>query len=295
MPTGFKREKKIMAKKNKNVEDDELDAVVNEVIESEDPEIETTETTEPETVEPETEPVEQETEPETTTNDEPEQESEPETEQESEPEKPNNAEKKKADEDTDAELDAFFEKLRKNKEKQMKAANKEKGTEKTFTQAEFEKALKSALAKRLPSKEEREQFEKWREGQQTLEEKMSVLRVKNNKLEETIEKLKRDNFEVVEKLKHENTIIKAGVDRDAVEFVQYKVEQMDGDFDENLQSYLKEHKRYITPKTTIVEAAEHKPKAKTGITKADLDKMGYAERANYRNEHPEEYARAMGR
>ena len=167
--------------------------------------------------------------------------------------------------------------------------------EKTFTQAEFEKALKSALAKRLPSKEEREQFEHWRESQQTLEEKMSVLRVQNNKLTEELEKAKRESFEALEKLKHENTIIKAGVEKDAVEFVQYKVEQMEGDFDDNLQDYLKEHKRYITPKTTIVEAAEHKPKVKTAITKKDLDKMGYIERAKYREEHPEEYAKAMGR
>ena len=70
---------------------------------------------------------------------------------------------------------------------------------------------------------------------------------------------------------------------------------MEGDFDENLQDYLKEHKRYIAPKTTIVEAAEHKPKVKTAITKKDLDKMGYIERTKYREEHPEEYAKAMGR
>ena len=283
-----------MAKKNKNVDDDELTTVVEEVMDSTEPE--TTETTEPEAEEPNADPVEKE-EMEPEANVEPEQETEEETEQEKEPEKLNTAEKKKAEDDTDAELDAFFNKLRKakEKEKQKTSSTKEKPTEKTFTQAEFEKALKSALAKRLPSKEEREQFEKWRESQQTMEEKMSVLRVKNNKLEETIEKLKRENFEAVEKLKHENTIIKAGVDKDAVEFVQYKVEQMDGDFDENLQDYLKEHKRYITPKTVTVEAAEHKPKTKTAITKEELDAMSYTERAKYREEHPDEYARAMGR
>ena len=208
-----------------------------------------------------------------------------ETETEEEPEQPNkssNPTKKNQEVDTDAELDEFFEKLRKNKERQDRA-KKEDG-EKKFTQADFEKALKNALAKRLPSKEEREQFEKWRDSQQTIEEKMSVLRVANSKLQEE-----------VESLRHENMIVKAGVDKDAVEFVQYKVEKMKGDFEENLQDFLAEHKRYVTPKTTIVEAAEHNKKVKTGITQKDLDKMSYAERAKFREEHPDEYAKAMGR
>ena len=294
---------------NDFVEEINIDEEVEEVTEPEveEQEVETTETEDPEQENQETESeseTEEEQEEETDEAEEEEEtEPEPEPEQKKEPEKKNKpaksakkkAEKKKADDDTDAELDAFFEKLRKAKEKQAEKEKAKKDAEKTFTQAEFEKALKSALAKRLPSKEEREQFEHWRESQQTLEEKMSVLRVQNNRLTEELEKTKRESFEAVEKLKHENTIIKAGVERDAVEFVQYKVEQMEGDFDENLQDYLKEHKRYITPKTTIVEAAEHKPKVKTAITKKDLDKMGYIERTKYREEHPEEYARAMGR
>ena len=296
---------------NDVVEEIDIDETVEEVTEPEieEQEAEATETEDPEQDEPETEsesePEEQEEETDEEDTDDGEEEPEPEPEpvKKKEPEKKNKpaktekkkAEKKKAEDDTDAELDAFFEKLRKAKEKQLEKEKAKKDAEKTFTQAEFEKALKSALAKRLPSKEEREQFEHWRESQQTLEEKMSVLRVQNNRLTEELEKAKREGFEAVEKLKHENTIIKAGVERDAVEFVQYKVEQMEGDFDENLQDYLKEHKRYITPKTTIVEAAEHKPKVKTAITKKDLDKMGYIERTKYREEHPEEYARAMGR
>ena len=294
-----------MAKNRKNDEVEDID-INEEVEEVTEPEIEEQEVEATETEEPEQEEQEPETEEESADDSEgePEEEQEPEEEpeQESEPEKKNEpksvkkkAEKKKAEDDTDAELDAFFEKLRIAKEKQQAKEKAKKDAEKTFTQAEFEKALKSALAKRLPSKEEREQFEHWRESQQTLEEKMSVLRVQNNKLTEELEKAKRESFEALEKLKHENTIIKAGVEKDAVEFVQYKVEQMEGDFDDNLQDYLKEHKRYITPKTTIVEAAEHKPKVKTAITKKDLDKMGYIERAKYREEHPEEYAKAMGR
>ncbi len=302
-------ERKMARNRNDVVEkidsDDEVEKVTEPEIEEQ--EIETTETEEPEQEEQKTvseiETEEQEEATEEDKSDENTEESELDPEPKNDSENKNKfvqsvkkkAEKKKAEDDTDAELDAFFEKLRKAKEKQAEKEKTKKDAEKTFTQAEFEKALKSALAKRLPSKEEREQFEHWRESQQTLEEKLSVLRVQNTRLTEELEKTKRENFEAVEKLKHENTIIKAGVERDAVEFVQYKVEQMEGDFDENLQDYLKEHKRYIAPKMTIVEAAEHKPKVKTAITKKDLDKMGYIERAKYREEHPEEYAKAMGR
>ena len=188
-------------------------------------------------------------------------------------------EQKVTQEEADAELDEFFEKLRRNKEKQ----SKEKG-EKTFTQAEFDKALKSALAKKLPPKEEMEQYRKWRESQQTMEEKMSNLRVKNSELTKELESLR-----------HENLVIKSGVEKEAVEFVQYKVERMDGDFEDNLQDYLKEHKKYVTPKTTVVEAAEHRAKPKAGISKKELDSMDYVERTKYKAEHPDEYAKAMGR
>ena len=287
--------------KNQNDEEVLDDTMTDEVVEVEDTEEESeTETTD---VETESEEEADTEEPEEESETESDEDEDDDTEEVKEPEKPNKKTspskkktvKKKQEDDTDAELDAFFEKLRKNKEKQIQKQKKEGTSEKMFTQTEFEKALKSALAKRLPSKEEREQFEHWKESQQTLEEKMSVLMTKNSKLTEEIETQKQDYLAEIEKLKHENTIIKAGVEKDAVEFVQYKVEKMDGDFDDNLQMFLKENKRYVTPKTTIVEAAEHKPKVKVGITKKDLDKMGYVERAQYREEHPEEYAKAMGR
>ena len=258
---------------------DDMTEDVEETVDTEEVETETSEEPETEVSEPEAEEEDDDTE----------TSEEPEEKPEKEPEKPKQVktarkkvEKKTVEDDTDAELDAFFEKLRKAKEKQQ--AKKKESGEKTFTQSEFEKALKTALAKRLPPKEEREQFEKWRESQQTMEEKMSVLRVTNTKLEDEIEKLR-----------HENAVIKAGVDKEAVEFIQFKVEKMDGDFEENLQEFLSDHKKYVTPKTTVVEAAEHKPKVKTAITKKDLDAMDYASRAKYKEEHPEEYARAMGR
>ena len=283
-----------MSKKNKYQNE-----AAEEVTETVEPEIEETETAyETETSEPEIEETPTTEEPETeepdTENSEDETEDEPEPETEPEPvkAKAKKTEKKDDDSDIDAELDKFFSDLKKKREKQKakETEKKPEKNEKMFTQADFEKALKSTLAKKLPPKEEMEQFKKWRESQQTIEEKMTVLSAKNNKLEDEIEKLR-----------HENLIIKSGVDKEAIDFVQFNVEKMDGDFEENLEEYLKSHKKYLTPppqpvvKTTVVEAAEHKAKPKTGITKKELDEMGYMERAKYREEHPEEYAKAMGR
>ena len=280
------------------VETTEAAEEVTEVIETEtepttEPEIETTET-ETETVEAD----EQDEATDTETNAEPDETTE-EDEEKSEPVEPvkDSKEKKKTgkkteekqEDDTDAELDAFFEKLRKNKEKKERKEPTEpkepKGeSAKIFTQEEFDKALKSVLAKKLPPKEEMEQFKHWKEEQQTIEEKLSVMKVQNAKLTE-------EN----ESLRHENTVVKAGVNADAVDFVLFKVEKMEGDFNDNLQDYLKEHKKYLTPRTTVVEGADHKAKPKASISKKELDEMDYASRAKYKEQHPDEYAKAMGR
>ena len=292
---GQKREKEKM-KKNKS-QNDEAEVIETEEIDTE-PTTEAADETETnaEEVETETETVtEQETEPEEEQEeDESEDEPEDEPEPEPEPEKKKTVKEKKKEEDADidAELDKFFADLKKKKEKQKakEAEKKAEKSEKMFTQAEFEKALKSTLAKKLPPKDEMEQFKKWRESQQTIEEKMTVLSARNNKLEDEIESLK-----------HENLIIKSGVDKEAIDFVQFNVEKMEGDFEENLEEYLKSHKQYLKPapvvvqKTTVVEGAKHEKTAKTAITKKELDEMGYQERAKYREEHPEEYAKAMGR
>ena len=161
---------------------------------------------------------------------------------------------------------------------------KREDEERKFTQADIDRIVQKKLAKALPPKEEMEQYKRWRESQQTIEEKMSVLRVENARLNEENESLRQENL-----------VVKAGVANDAVEFVLFKVGKMDGDFEENLTNYLKKNQKYVTPKTTVVEGAEHKQKAKLAVTKKDLDNMDYASRAKYKEEHPEEYAKAMGR
>jgi len=186
-------------------------------------------------------------------------------------------------ENTSDKPETQVKKLDKKKES-FQSKTKKDDEERKFSQADIDRIVQRKLAKALPPKEEMEQYKKWRESQQTLEEKMSVLRVENARLNE-------EN----ENLLHENRVVKAGVSNDAVEFVLFKVGKMDGDFEENLNNYLKKNQKYITPRTVTVEGAEHKQKAKLAITKKDLDSMDYASRAKYKEEHPEEYAKAMGR
>ena len=254
---------------------DNEEKVVEEVSEDEiaETEVEETEISE-EVEEAETESQEEEEEIE---------ETEPEEEPEEEAEEPEKVEepKKKAE---PAQRKPEKKKPVAKPEPSYKEKPKKEDEERKFTQAEVDRIVQKKLAKSLPPKEEMEQYKKWRESQQTLEEKMSVLRVENQRLNE-------EN----ESLLHENMVVKAGVSSDAVDFVLFKVGKMDGDFEENLNNYLKKNQKYITPKTTVVEGAEHKQKAKLAITKKELDAMDYQSRAKYKEEHPEEYAKAMGR
>ena len=268
-----------MKDKNKKVVEDEI--VESEITE---PEVEV-ETEDSESSETGTESeTETETEIIETDDTDEEEESDPEvddTEEEAE-------EEPEIVEDTKKKADLKPKKQEKKKEAPKKESFQNKPVkedeERKFTQADIDRIVQRKLAKALPPKEEMEQYKKWRESQQTIEEKMSVLRVENARLNE-------EN----ENLLHENMVVKAGVNSEAVEFVLFKVGKMDGDFEENLNNYLKKNQKYISPKTVVVEGAEHKQKAKLAITKKELDEMGYMERAKYREEHPAEYAQAMGR
>lgn len=277
-----------MANKDKDEEirTDETEVEATEIVEEtedEATETETVEETETETAEEEE--TEEETETEEPTEDVVEPEEEPETEPEPK-EEPKAQEKPKTTKRTVRKVAKKKETVEDETDKELEdyIAKKEaaKAEEKKFTQADFDKALTRALAKKLPPKEEMEQFKHWKEEQQTLEEKMDALKSK-------YADLKTEN----DRLSHENAVIKAGVQTDAVDFVVFKVEKMEGDFEDNLKDYLDSHKKYTTPKTTVVEGAEHKAKPKASISKAELDRMSYQERATYKAQHPEEYRKAM--
>ena len=109
--------------------------------------------------------------------------------------------------------------------------------EKTFSQDEVNEMIKERLKRersKLPSKEDLQAFNAWRESQKTEEEKQAEKDAK-------YQRISSENTE----LKNENEVFKAGVKKDDVEFVAFKVSKMEGDFKENLDKFLKENPKYL--------------------------------------------------
>lgn len=109
----------------------------------------------------------------------------------------------------------------------------EEETEKTFTQEDVDKIVKERL-KKMPSKEELKAFKDWQETQKTAEQKQAEKETEHQKT------LLRNT-----ELENENKVFKAGVEKDSVDYVAFKVSKMEGDFDENLTKFLKENQKFL--------------------------------------------------
>lgn len=106
--------------------------------------------------------------------------------------------------------------------------------EKTFTQDEVN-AMMAKERSKMPSKEDMKAFNDWKESQKTEVQKQTERAQEFAKLQ-----AEKDSLEQLTK------IYDAGVTgKDNVEFIQFKVSKMEGDFDENLTSYLDEHPNYL--------------------------------------------------
>lgn len=122
--------------------------------------------------------------------------------------------------------------------------NKDEGkAEKTYTQEEY-----NALDKRLKAKYEKKyegidiaKYKEWVESQKTAEQKQV-------EKETEYQKVLSEKDDIMK----ENKVLKAGVNTDEVDFVVYKVSKMDGDFEENLEKFLKDNPKYIKDEPTIV-------------------------------------------
>lgn len=105
---------------------------------------------------------------------------------------------------------------------------------KTFTQDEVN-AMMAKERSKMPSKEDMKAFNDWKESQKTEVQKQTERAQEFAKLQ-----AEKDSLEQLTK------IYDAGVTgKDNVEFIQFKVSKMEGDFDENLKSYLDEHPNYL--------------------------------------------------
>lgn len=131
---------------------------------------------------------------------------------------------------------------------------KNEGTE-VISKEEAQKMVDKALAKNLPPKDEMEAFKKWKEAQKTETEKQAEMQKQlTQKEEETIN------------LKNENIVLKKGVNADDVDYVLYKVLKIEGEFEDNLDNFLKENAKFL--KSDFTETKD----TGTSVNKTDAKK-----------------------
>lgn len=110
-----------------------------------------------------------------------------------------------------------------------------------------QKIADAIVAKKLakmPTKEELAEFKAYKDSLKTETEKQ-------NEVNQEMTKTKNENMT----LKQENALLKKGISAEDMEFVQFKISKMDGDFDENLEEFLEKNPKYLSKeeKATVVE------------------------------------------
>lgn len=131
-----------------------------------------------------------------------------------------------------------------NQNKDEENSNDSNADVKTFSQEEVNAMLKKErekVSKKIPDAKQYKAFQEWQESQKTDEQK-------NLEKETEYQKTKNDLIEA----QHQIAILESGVDKEQADFVLFKVSKMDGDFDENLESYLKEHPQYLKSSSSAV-------------------------------------------
>lgn len=140
---------------------------------------------------------------------------------------------------------------------QTEVETKQEESVKTFTQEEVNELLgkeKSRLKKGMPSKEELDAFNEWKESQKTEQEKQQENLTKISNLE---------NDKIA--LYQENLILKKGVKPEDVDYIQFKVAKMDGDFEENLDSYLADNSKFTKPVATGTQTHTTSVEKESGV------------------------------
>lgn len=115
--------------------------------------------------------------------------------------------------------------------------NKDEGKADVDVKAEAQKIADAMLAKKMkgmPTKEELKAFKDWQETQKTEAQKAAE---KETEYQNALSK----NTELI----NENKVLRAGVNSDDVDYVVFKVSKMEGEFEENLEKFLKDNPKYL--------------------------------------------------
>ncbi len=142
------------------------------------------------------------------------------------------------------------------------ATEKNEGEEKKYSQEEAQKMADAIVAKKLkgmPSKEEIKAFNEWKESQKTEEQKKADAEAENTRKEKELSDTKK-----------ELAVYKAGVSADEADFVVFKVSKMDGDFEENLENFLKDNPKYLKN----AETNNNQQQQTTGVHTQKMEQKG---------------------
>ena len=110
---------------------------------------------------------------------------------------------------------------------------------KTFTQADVDRLIGERLARekaKMPADDDLKAYKEWKKAQQSEVEKAAE---REKEYQATVSR--------AAELERELAIVRAGVKPDDAEFVIYKVGKMEGNFSENLTTFLAENKKYTEP------------------------------------------------
>lgn len=182
----------------------------------------------------------------------------------------NTAEDKKVE---DKKIDEAGEKV----DTQTTQKNEGKTQDKTFTQEEVNKLVQDRLdreKRKMPSKEDLDAFSKWKESQKTETEKQVEIQ----------KKLTQKEQEALN-LKNENLVLKKGVNADDVDYVLFKVSKLEGNFEENLDSFLKENDKFLKSNSNN-DVFEHKDTG-VSVNKANTSVKDDGVTAILKAKHPE--------
>lgn len=152
---------------------------------------------------------------------------------------------------------------------ETKVATETKAEVKTITLEDAQKMVDGALAKKLPPKEELDAFKKWKEDQKSEADKQAEA------LKE-LETLRQEKLNT----QRENALLKKGINEDDIDYVMFKVGKLDGDFNENLEEFLKENPKYTTKE-------EIKVASTTGIKTNGVESKDTGVMAILKGKHPE--------